>query len=149
MKLLYPNNKKELNLSLVKVLRYLGIYTLIAACTFFSFLPAQEENKSSEETVYISPIHSLTSANPPKSFVWVHGTVISAEDTDAFILKDATGEILLFLPKDELIALNITEGRELFVLGKVDISPVTPSKNELYAERILFADIKKEKLPSQ
>jgi hypothetical protein len=108
---------------------------------------AQDEAPKSEQNIFITPIRALISSGAPKNLVWVHATVINTDEEDTPIIEDTTGKILLFLPTDELLALKIPLQSEIYVLGKVDISPIHPSKNELYAERVIFAE-KKTKEPS-
>lgn len=97
-----------------------------------------EETKKQEEQIILLPIRALISPMAPKYPVWIHGTVVSTEEEDAPILQDATGKIILFLSTDELSSLSIPVNTEIFAYGRVDPSPIQSTKNEFYAERILF-----------
>ena len=89
----------------------------------------------------LTAVGVLRSSYCPKGTVWVQARVKEAVDDDAYTIEDSTGEILLFLPTDELAALPIKIGMRILVYGTVDISQVRPEKNELYAEKvILFED---------
>lgn len=65
-----------------------------------------------------------------------------ALDTDTYIIEDASGAIILFLPTEELEAMPLVVGKKILIYGRVDISPATPDKNELYAEKIVFLEQK-------
>ena len=89
-------------------------------------------------SVPVVPIQSLRSFSAPKEAVWVKGTVIARTGDDTYLLQDHSGQITLFLQSNELMNLEITPQMEILVYGRVDISNVNSSKNELYAERILL-----------
>ncbi len=116
--------------------------TFTALALIQSPVLSQDTETKSQQNIYITPIQALTSSGAPKDLVWVHATVINTDEEDTPIIQDKTGKILLFLPTDDLLALKIPLGSEIYVLGRVDISPVHPSKNEFYAERIIFAEKK-------
>jgi uncharacterized protein YdeI (BOF family) len=84
------------------------------------------------------PVGALRSSFPPKGAVWVRAIIVTQADNDLYLIKDRTGEIALFLPSDKLLSLDLHPGMEILVLGTVDVSPVTPEKNEFYAQRILL-----------
>jgi hypothetical protein len=86
----------------------------------------------------LTAIGILSSSLCPKGYVWARGKVTEDIDSDAYTIEDSTGKILLFLPTDELEALPIKVGTYVLVYGKVDISPVRPEKNELYAEKVIL-----------
>jgi uncharacterized protein YdeI (BOF family) len=78
----------------------------------------------------------LCSSIPPQGQFWVRATLLKRTGEDTFILRDYTGQITLFLPTDALMALDLHEGMDILVFGTLDISPVKPEKNELYADQI-------------
>lgn len=84
------------------------------------------------------PVGALCSANPPPGRIWVRAQIVEQTDDDLFLIKDRTGQITLFLPTDNLMSLELRPEMEILIYGTVDISPVTPAKNEFYAERILL-----------
>ena len=84
----------------------------------------------------IAPVGTLRSPTPPQGPIWVRAKLIKRTGEDTFILGDTTGQITLFLPTDALMALDLHEGMEVLVVGTLDISPVKPEKNELYADQI-------------
>lgn len=88
----------------------------------------------------VTAISILRSSLCPKGPVWVQGVVKEALDTDTYTIADPSGSIILFLPTEELEALPIKEGMHLLIYGTIDISPIKPEKNELYAEKVLFVD---------
>jgi hypothetical protein len=88
----------------------------------------------------LTAIGVLTSSFCPKTNVWIQGTVKEALDSDTYIIEDSSGKIVLFLSTDELEALPVKVGGRLLVYGHVDLSPVRPEKNELYAEKVFLLD---------
>jgi uncharacterized protein YdeI (BOF family) len=88
------------------------------------------------------PIESLRSFSPPKDTVWVRGTIVARTSDDTYLLEDHSGQITVFLQSEELMNLDLRPHMEILVFGHVDISNVNPSKNELYAERILLPPAK-------
>ncbi len=108
---------------------------LAMICTSGVFFAAEPNTDNPVTAVGI-----LCSSLCPKGNVWVQVRVKEALDTDTYTIEDSTGQILLFLPTDELEALPIKEGMYLLIYGKVDISPVRPEKNELYAEKVIIFD---------
>jgi uncharacterized protein YdeI (BOF family) len=84
------------------------------------------------------PVAALTSSFPPQGPVWVHATILEQTGDDTFLIKDRTGQILLFLPTDNLLSLDLRPGIEIVIYGTVDVNPVRSEKNEFYAERILL-----------
>lgn len=101
------------------------------------FLNGLQAEAPSTQTPSLTAIAILRSSRCPKTAVWVQATVREIVDTDTYIVADASGSILLFLPTEELEAIHLEEGTSILVYGKVDISPVKPEKNELYAEKII------------
>lgn len=81
-------------------------------------------------------VGALCSSSPPRGPLWVRGTLLERTGDDTFILRDSTGQVILFLPTDALMALDLSQGMEILVFGTLDVSPVKPEKNELYAEQI-------------
>ena len=88
----------------------------------------------------LTAIEILRSARCPKTPVWVKATIQEALDTDTYMIEDSSGSILLFLPTEELEATPLQVGNNVLIYGKVDISPVRPEKNELYAEKIILVE---------
>lgn len=84
------------------------------------------------------PIAALHSSFSPKGGIWVRAKIIQQTDEDTYIVQDRTGMITLFLPTENLLALHLTPGMDIVIYGTVDVSSVTPEKNEFYAERILL-----------
>jgi uncharacterized protein YdeI (BOF family) len=82
------------------------------------------------------PVGALCSTNPPRGQIWVRATLGQRTEDDTFVLRDSTGQATLFLSTDALMALDLYQGMEILVFGTIDVSPVTPEKNELYAEQI-------------
>jgi uncharacterized protein YdeI (BOF family) len=84
------------------------------------------------------PLSSLRSTSPQKEPVWIRVTIVEQTDDDTYLVQDVTGQITLFLSVDSLLSLELKPGMEILVYGTLDISPVSSSKNEFYAERILL-----------
>ena len=91
------------------------------------------------EPVPTVSVRALTSSSCPQRVVWVFVKIVEQTGDDTYIIEDRTGQITLFLPTDELMNLAMAPGMEVLISGRVDISPVHPSKNELYAETIQLA----------
>ena len=105
---------------------------LISATLIAIPVPEQGSIKPSP----LVPVGVLCSSIPPHGPLWVRASLLKRTGEDTFILQDSTGQITLFLPTDELMALDLYEGMEVLVFGTLDISSVKPEKNELYAEKI-------------
>ncbi len=88
--------------------------------------------------VPIKALPNISSEEPG----WAKVRVIEQTDEDTYLVEDISGQIILFLSKDELLNLDIKPNQELLVRGKVDISPVSANRNELYAEEIYLPQIK-------
>ncbi len=84
------------------------------------------------------PVAALKSSFPPKEAIWVRVHIVQQTDDDTYLIQDRTGDITLFLPTERLVLLDLRPGMEVLVYGTVDVSPVNPEKNELYAEKILL-----------
>ncbi len=84
------------------------------------------------------PVAALSSSFPPRGAIWVRAKIIQQTDDDTYLIQDQTGRITLFLPLESLLSLGLHPGMEILIYGTVDVSPVTPEKNEFYAERILL-----------
>ena len=93
------------------------------------------------------PVGALVSSYPPKGTIWVRATIAQQTGDDTYLIKDRSGQITLFLPTDNLMALDLRPGMEILIYGTLDVSPVRPDKNEFYAERILLPP-KSESLPT-
>jgi len=113
----------------------LTLFMLSASLSFGGQAP-QEKSASSVLTI---PVKALVSTTPPKDFIWIRAQIAYKTDDDTYTIQDKTEQITLFLPTDELMELELTSGMEVLVYGKVDISLVTPRKNEFYAEKIYKA----------
>lgn len=120
-------------------MKYYRVVVSMGLLLFCGSLPGTQVSPQKATTsVPEVPIQSLRSFSPPKEAIWVKGKILTQTSDDTFIIQDASGQIILFLPTDELLNLTLTPGMEVLVLGKIDISNVSSSKNELYAERILL-----------
>lgn len=115
-------------------------YSCCLLCLFFSTLSFAQQAPTNNP---LTPIGILRSSFCPKGSIWVQATVKELLDSDTLTIEDSTGEILLFLASDELEALPINVGMKLLVNGRIDVSPVRPEKNELYADKIIILDNKK------
>jgi uncharacterized protein YdeI (BOF family) len=93
------------------------------------------DTPSSPNTV---PIQVLHTALCPRSNIWVEGSVSKKLDTDTYVINDTDSSIILFLPTEELAATPLPIGAKILVFGTVDISPLNPTRNELYAEKVII-----------
>jgi len=110
---------------------------VLFACTTVLHLEGVAPKKASA-SVFTIPVQRLVSTTPPREPIWVRAHIAYKTDDDTYLIEDKTGSITLFLPTDDLMALELSSGMEVLIYGKLDISPVTPKKNELYAEKILL-----------
>lgn len=106
----------------------------ILVTAFLTAAPVPEQGSIKPSPLY--PVGALCTSCPPHGAIWVRATLHQRTGEDTFILRDSSGQITLFLPTDEMMALDLYQGMEILVFGTLDISPVKPEKNELYAERI-------------
>jgi uncharacterized protein YdeI (BOF family) len=114
-----------------------AVLFFLFACTTTFVLEGVAPKKATSSVLTI-PIQALVSTTPPKEPIWIRAQIAYKTDDDTYLIQDKTGQITLFLPTDDLIALELTSGMEVLIYGKLDISPVTPKKNEFYAEKILL-----------
>ena len=117
-------------------------FVSLSACTIlftttFAATPLPEQGSITPSP--LAPVGILCSSIPPQGPIWVRAKLLKRTGEDTFILCDSTGQITLFLPTDALMALDLQEGMEVLVYGTLDISPVRPEKNELYADKIYAA----------
>ena len=112
-------------------------FIALLACATLAGTPLPKQGSLKPPSVI--SIGLLCSSLPPQGGVWVRATLLKRTGEDTFVIRDSTGQITLFLPTDTLIALDLTEGTEVLVYGTLDISPVKPEKNELYADQIYEA----------
>ena len=112
-------------------------FAFLLACTALAGAPLPKQG--SLKPFPITSVGLLCSSLPPKGPVWIRATLVKRTGEDTFIIRDATGQITLFLPTDTLMSLELVEGTEVLISGTLDISPVKPEKNELYADQIYEA----------
>lgn len=110
--------------------------SLCIACvsTMLAATPVPEQGFAMPSPII--PVGILCSPIPPQGPIWVRAKLLKRTGEDTFVLADSTGQITLFLPTDALMALDLQEGMEVLIIGTLDVSPVKPEKNELYADRI-------------
>ncbi len=114
------------------------ISLFMAICALVTSLPLYADRLPPQRITYdvpLVPIASLSRVAVTEP-AWTKVRVIDQMDNDLFLVEDITGRVILFLPTDSLINLDIKQDQELIVFGRLDLSPVGPSKNEFYAEKI-------------
>jgi uncharacterized protein YdeI (BOF family) len=118
-----------------KMKRFISIcICAILGSALLAATPVPEQGSIKPSPLY--PVGALCTSTPPHGPIWVRATLHQRTGEDTFILRDSTGQVTLFLPTDELMALDLYQGMEILVFGTLDISLVKPEKNELYADRI-------------
>jgi uncharacterized protein YdeI (BOF family) len=113
---------------------------LLLSSTIYSEEKSYHYPQKAKETVSVVPIKRLISISPPTGGVWIQGTIEEVIDADTFIIQDNTAKIILFLPDQSLTLIKLDPQMEVLAFGKVDISTVSPKKNEFYAEKILLTN---------
>jgi hypothetical protein len=122
----------------MKGIIFSGLFLLSAHCGLWA--TEQLSSQDAQPAPCIALIR-LISPGCPKGTIWIKAKIVKFLANDTFEVEDDTGKMVLFIPSDEVIAssLDLQTGMTIFANGNVDVSPVRPSKNEFYAEKILLA----------